>query len=132
MKHAVESPDSAPLAKTVLISGTPNRKSKKHSKKLQQQNSFKYWKSGTINVRTLRTDVKAYETVLSIDKAGLQLTGIQKVERLGYGKTDIQLPNNNQYKFIWNGIKRQEGVGVIIKKSSFIKLTDFETISPRS
>ena len=96
MNHAVESPDSAPLAKTVPISGMPNQKSKKHSKKLQQQTSFKHWKFGTINVRTLRTDAKAYKIVRSIDKTGLLLTGIQQAKKLGYGETDIQLPNTNQ------------------------------------
>ena len=45
---------------------------------------------------------------------------------------DIDLPNNN-YKLSWNGNKnkRTEGVGVIVKKCSSIKLIDVEPISSR-
>jgi len=42
----------------------------------------KYWKFGTINVGTLRTDAKAYEVTKSIDDAGLLIVGIQEVKSL--------------------------------------------------
>jgi len=133
MELAVESIDSIPLAKSVPNNGTLNRKLKKQQKKLQQKKLYRYGKFGTINVRTLRTDGKTYEVVKSIDEAGLLLTAIQEIKRLNNGEIDIQLPNNNHYKLIWTGnnIKRQEGVGVIIKQCNFIKLLDIEHISSR-
>ena len=60
------------------------------------------------------------------------IVGLQEVKRLDYGEVDIDLPSNN-YKLIWNGNKnkRTEGVGVIVKKYSLIKLIDVEPISSR-
>ena len=89
MEYAVESLDSAPFA-NAPTSTSLNRKSKSFSKKGSQKTSFKYWKFGTINVRTLRTDAKAYEVTKSIDEAGLLIVGLQEVKRLDYGEVDIR------------------------------------------
>ena len=98
----------------------------------KQEKSCKYWKCGTINVKTLRTDAKAYEVAKSADNASLLICGLQEIRRLSHGEVDIDLPNSS-YKFIWNGdnMNRQGGVGILVKKYNFIKIIDVESISLR-
>ena len=93
----------------------------------KQEKSCKYWKFGTINVRTLRTDAKPNEVAKSIDNASLLICGLQEVRKLSHGEVDIDLPNSSN-KLIWNrdNINRQGGVGILVKKCNFIKIIDVE------
>ena len=79
---------------------------------------FKFWKIGTINVRTMKEDAKVLEVVKALHEASLEIVGLQEVKRLGEGNLMINANENSAYNFYWKGHDdlRQHGVGNLIKK----------------
>ena len=92
----------------------------------------KYWKFGSINVRTMKDDGKAFEVTRAIHEANLDIVGLQEIKRLQYGEATIQV-KEAKYQLYWQGHshKREAGVGILIKSCNYIRIEDVEAISPR-
>lgn len=98
--------------------------------------SFCKWKVGTVNIRTGKDDQKLEQVVHEIDKAGLTICGLQEVRRLKTGSAliPVEVDNNTtKYEVYWSGnlLKRQHGVGVVVKVDPNIEITQVNPVNSR-
>ena len=95
--------------------------------------TFHKWKIGTINIRTGRDDEKLERVIKEIDKAGLTICGLQEVRRLNKGSASVTVENNNKYEVYWSGntLKKQHGVGIVVKVNPLIEINEIVQINAR-
>ena len=95
--------------------------------------SFKYWKFGTINIRSGKQKdegAKIYSITKQVAKLNLSFCCLQELKYRNTGKQLITLDSGEKYEFHWCGMRkrREAGVGMLIKidKEIVVKDPDLE------
>ena len=94
------------------------------------------WNFGTINIRTGNENdegYKLYSITKEVAKARLQFCCLQEVRYRNHGKKEITLNTGETFVFYWYGqkIRRNAGVGVLIKKCKDIQFDEPDICDPR-
>ena len=102
----------------------------------KQNQPFKKWSFGTINIRSGKEKdegAKMYLVAKEIEKAGLSFCCLQEVKYRNSGKKLIRLDNGVSYEFQWCGMKkrREAGVGFLIRVDHNIVVKETEILDPR-
>ena len=82
---------------------------------------------------TGKDDKQLERVVNEIDKVGLVICGLQGVRRLNKGSAVIKTDTRNQYEIYWsnNKLKRQHGVGIVIKTDPNIDIHEISPVNSR-
>ena len=94
------------------------------------------WNFGTINIRTGNENdegYKLYSITKEVAKAKLQFCCLQEVRYRNHGKKEITLNTGETFVFFWYGqkIRRNAGVGLLIKKCKDIQFDEPDICDPR-
>lgn len=106
-----------------------------HSKRLSKRRKFYYWKTGSINVRTLnqKADESKIQLVCNnLDEANIDICGIQECRERGTGNFEY-----GNYRFYYSGYKKfprgkaEAGVMIAVKNSKNIEIEQVNYNSAR-
>ena len=118
------------------ILGIDNSINEKLGNIKQKNNNMYPWNFGTINIRTGNENdegYKLYSITKEVAKAKLQFCCLQEVRYRNHGKKEITLNTGETFVFYWYGqkIRRNAGVGILIKKCKDIQFDEPDICDPR-
>ena len=97
---------------------------------------FKQWKLGTVNIRSGKEKddgAKLYSIAKELAANDVTICCLQEVRYRKHGHRIIELDTGEKYEFFWCGMqkKREAGVGLLIRKSDDIDISEPDIKNPR-